>query len=247
MTTDVDICNRALLFLGVQRIISGLTQDSVEAKACNTIYTNIRDWCLGVNNWNFARKTAKLTLLKANTSPVVAPWVSTEVSPAWLYAFGFPADALVFRYVTNSDPTTDNLSYLGEPKRFVVANDTIAAAVQPVVLTNESSAVGIYTGKITDPTLWPWYFERFVVSNLAWNLSMALLENEKLTEYLDHLMMRYFDAAYTANLAEGMTFGDTTPEWIQALGINYPFRRNDGKPLATQQEQPVQPNDNRRR
>lgn len=241
MATDIDVCNRALLFLGIQRTISALDQDSAEAKACNTLYTFIRDWCLGITNWNFARRTSALTGYQQTTIPIVVPWAAaTSLSPPWLYGYVLPTDCLQVRYITNSDVKTANTTFLGEPKRFVIADDIIATVQQRVLLTNETTAVCIYTAQIVNPTAWPWYFERFVVSTLAWHLSMALVENEKLTEYLDNIMMRYFDTAFQANIAEGLSFGDTTPEWIQAIGINYPYRRFDGKQTSQppQQDKP---------
>lgn len=243
MTTDIDICNRALLLLGTQKTISSLTQDSTEAETCNTMYANVRDWCLGIVNWNFARRIATLTPIKVTGSP----WVSTNPAPPWKFEYQSPTDALIIRYVTNLDLSADATFFLGEPKRFVVAVDKIATVDTHVILTNESEIIAIYTAQMSDPTFWPWYFERFMVSTLAWNLSMTLVNNDRLVVYLDNIMARYFDSAYTANLAEGLSFNDTTPEWIQALGINYPYRRFDGK--ETSKPTPpasVGPNDNRR-
>lgn len=234
MATSVDICNKALLLLGMQEVINSLTQDSAQAKACNLIYANIRDWCLGVTNWNFARRTATLTLLKS-VSPI-APWTSASPAPPWKYEYQMPSDALMIRYITNTDLDSAAASFLGEPKRFVVAVDTIAMVDTHVILCNESFAAAIYTAQMTDPTFWPWYFERLVVSSLAWHLCMALIsEDINLTKYIDNMSLRYFDTAIQANTLEGLSFGDTTPEWIQALGINYPYRRNDG--ITPQQPQ----------
>lgn len=246
MATDIDICNRALLSIGVQQIISALDQDSIEARACNTIYTYIRDWCLGVTNWNFARRSAALSANNQTASPPVTPWAdTTSVSPPWKYAYTLPSDCLQVQYITNSDVNAADTAFLGEPKRFVVAAGTVAGTLQRVLLTNEIHIVCIYTARIADPTQWPWLFERLVVSAVAWNLSMGLSNDLKLTEYLDGIMHRYFEAAIQANLAEGLSFGDTTPEWVQALGINYPYRRYDGK-ATTQVPDQGRRNDNGR-
>lgn len=224
--TSVDIVNRALQLVGTRTTIASLGESSNEAIQASLCYVPVRDWCLGLANWNFARRTAALILAKTATTPPPA-WTTAQPSPPWKYEYQIPADALMMRYVTNSDGSAT--SYLGEPKRFVVGIDIITAVEQRVLLTNELGAIGIYTAQITDPTEWPWLFERFVVGTLAWTLCPALTGDKELLKELSGTASHFLEVAIQSNLAEGLSFGDTTPEWIQALGINYPFRRNDGK------------------
>lgn len=100
MTTAVDICNRALLSIGSQRIISSLTQDSVEAKACNTIYVNLRDDLLRMAPWDCALKTANLVYITSvpgtpeNTSPATNLWQPGQPRPPWAYEYQYPIDCL---------------------------------------------------------------------------------------------------------------------------------------------------------
>lgn len=234
MTTTTDITNRALQLIGTRTTVTSLVENSNEAIQANLVFTALRDWCLGVGNWNFARKTAKLTLLK--TAVPVAPWDAAEISPPWKYEYSVPADLLKVQYITNSDINAAGDAYLGELKRFVVADDTIATVETKVILTNEASAVAVYTAAISDPALWPWMFERFMVSALAWTLAPALTQDKEIVAALDSTMSRFLAMGLRANVEEGLSFGDTTPEWIQALGINYPFRREDG--IGQSQQQP---------
>ena len=53
MASEVNIANRALQKLGAGSI-TYLTQDSVNARACNSCYTNLRDALLRSHPWNFA-------------------------------------------------------------------------------------------------------------------------------------------------------------------------------------------------
>ncbi len=59
MASEVSICNEALQELGGSRIVS-LTQDSVEARACNAIYAETRDQLLRRYAWSFAKTRAQL-------------------------------------------------------------------------------------------------------------------------------------------------------------------------------------------
>lgn len=230
--TSTDIANRALQLIGTRTNIASLAESSNEAIQANISYLPVRDWCLGAVNWNFARRTVKQAVAKSLALPPPAPWSTASPSPPWLYEYALPADVLKIQYVTNSTANAANTAYRGEPQRFVVAIDILGGVEQRVLLTNEASAVIIYTGIVVDPTEWPWMFERFMVSSLALTLSMALTGDKELTKYLDDVAMRYFSIALEANNTEGLSFNDTTPEWIQALGINYPLRRTLHKPSS---------------
>lgn len=236
--TSTDIVNRALQLVGTRTTVASLVEVSNEATQANICYAAVRDWCLGVTNWNFARRSAALAVNKQTAVPPTVPWATaTSVSPPWKYSYTLPADCLQVQYITNSDINADSTLFLGEPKRFVVAADTVAAVLQRVLLTNEPNIVCIYTAQITDPTQWPWMFERLVVSALAWTLCMALDGDKDQIKALDTTMERFLSVAIQANTAEGLSFGDTTPEWIQALGINYPYRRSDGKATSQAPDQ----------
>lgn len=81
MSSDVEICNLALQKLGAARITS-LTEDSRNARSCNTAYGPMRDRELRTHVWNFARK--RVVLAPDATAPVFD----------FLYAFSIPSDSL---------------------------------------------------------------------------------------------------------------------------------------------------------
>lgn len=240
MTTNVDICNQALISIGIQKVITSLTQDSAEARACNSVYTYIRDWCLGLVNWNFARKTTSPALLKTTTG--IIPWnENTSPPPPWRYEYAYPADALMIRYVTNTDIAKN--TFIGEPKRFVAATDTIAGVVTRVWLTDEAVGICIYTRIASDPTDWPWYFERLMISALGRALSLALTGDKEIFKLTDMLFKEDLTMSVQSNRAEGLIFDDNTPEWIQALGINYPYNRGSGGNVGGRRSQPKSKDD----
>ena len=59
MASVVDICNRALQKLGAESITS-LTQNTENARACNSCFEFLRDAELRAHPWNFAIKRAQL-------------------------------------------------------------------------------------------------------------------------------------------------------------------------------------------
>lgn len=242
MTTNIDVANQALIALGRRTIITSFTQDSVEAKAINSIYNFIQDWSLSLANWNFARRTAVLTQNKAVVLPPTT-WGLTSPSPPWTHEFALPTDFIKALYLTNNDPN-GTVGYAGELKRFAIAASE--DGLTRVLLTNETAANLVYIFRIIDPTLWPAYFERFMVAALAWQLAAVLEGDQRLVQYFDDLTARNFQIAEQINREEGLIFADTTPEWIQAVGINYPYRRQDGRVLMQQpqsRKQQRNPND----
>jgi hypothetical protein len=240
MTTTTDIGNRALQLLGTRTTMASLVEQSNEATQINLCFIPIQSWCSGLANWNFARNTAVLTSLKAAGSP---PWTGLYPSPGWNYEYALPADFVRAIYLTNGTTNTGTASavaFIGEPRRFALAVDTIASVQQEVLLTNEFPiAILIYTAFITNPTAWPWYFERLMVLALAKTVCLALTGDKKLLAELGQDLEQQISVAIQANTIEGLMIPDATPEWIQALGINYPFRRlDDRSPPA--QPQPAQ-------
>jgi hypothetical protein len=220
MTTPVDICNRALLVLGVKKQIASLTQDSEEAQACNTIYTRMTAWCLMQANWNFARSAA---VLGGGVQFTGAPWTTAQPAPPWMFQYNAPGDYLKAQYLFDINAlNTSRTAFTGEPIRFVVANKSAAT----VILTNTIDVGLVYTASIGE-SLWSPAFELFVVHALAYMLSAITVGQPDFTAALYERMMHMFLSAEQINREEGLMLGDATPEWIQALGIPYPERRFD--------------------
>ena len=81
MASTVDICNGALNQLGATTILS-LTEDSKNARLCNSRYTQVRDGLFRTHPWNCLQKRVELAV--------------DTTAPAWgfSYAYTLPADCL---------------------------------------------------------------------------------------------------------------------------------------------------------
>ena len=81
MASVVEICNGALNQLGATTILS-LTEDSKNARLCNSRYTQVRDALFRSHPWNCLQKRVQIA---ADTT-----------APAWgfTYAYTLPADCL---------------------------------------------------------------------------------------------------------------------------------------------------------
>jgi len=81
MASVVDICNGALNQLGATTILS-LTEDSKNARLCNSRYTQVRDGVFRSHPWNCLQKRIELA--------------SDTTAPAWGFsnAYTLPSDCL---------------------------------------------------------------------------------------------------------------------------------------------------------
>ena len=163
-----DICNAAIAQLGWPRRIGSLYDGSAASKIFLDIYSHTRDVKLREFEWGLAERTAPLDLLK--TAPVggytaATPWTSAYPAPGWIFEYAYPTDCVMIRslrtnvaFVPNFDP---------RPSLFRIANDTIAGTQQKVILSNLASALAVYTGQVTDPSLWEPGFAEALVDALA--------------------------------------------------------------------------------
>jgi hypothetical protein len=90
MASTVEICNGALNQLGATTILS-LTEDSKNARLCNSRYTQVRDALFRTHPWNCLQARLELA-------------ASTD-SPAWgfTYAYTLPANCLRLLRVLDYD------------------------------------------------------------------------------------------------------------------------------------------------
>ena len=79
--TDVSICNKALVFLGANKITS-FAEGSAAADACNVLYKEVKASTLAMYSWTFS--LGKSTLAQETTSP----------TSEWTYQYALPNDML---------------------------------------------------------------------------------------------------------------------------------------------------------
>lgn len=160
--TDVDICNMALLNVGVSLKIVALSDNTKEARACNAQYALTRDELLGVPQWSwtFARMRS---ILVASADPKRS---------GWNYIYDAPAGMLVPRRIWNG------LRRCRPEQETPYAVEPNVAATGLVILTDEPSTTTTpelhSTKAITVTTLFPAYF----VETLAWRMASKLVMPE---------------------------------------------------------------------
>ena len=154
MASEVDICNKALLSLGADQIIS-LDDDSVEAILSKQLYADLRDAVLQAHDWSFAIE--RVNLPKSGTDPT------------FRYANNFPTPArtltvLEVNKIDRDDPTRD----------WQVEDDSI--------VTNDISCAAKILKQVTDTSKFSPLFIQCLQARLAADMSIPLTSNGKIEE-----------------------------------------------------------------
>jgi hypothetical protein len=170
LTTPEGFINAALGRIGYKRRIGSVWEGSEAAKHALDIYGQTRDALLRVKDWDFAQKNVALTV--AGITPP-SPW-----SLAYLY----PSDCIRIRDLFGPAYLADTNDPLPNPYQRAVV--LIAAALTDVILTNVAGAQLVYTGRITNPSLWEPGFGEALIEGLGRRLApvLATLDAEKAQE-----------------------------------------------------------------
>ena len=152
MASTVDICNGALNQLGATTILS-LTEDSKNARLCNSRFTQVRDGVFRSHPWNCLQKRIELA--------------QDTTAPAWgfKYAYTLPADCLrllrILDYDSNykvegrkilSNTSSMKILYIGritDPNEYDESlRETLSAALGAdiafAVTSNNQTATNMY-------------------------------------------------------------------------------------------------------
>ena len=164
MASKVQICNMALSHVGASAI-EGLTDDSPEAKECNTWYDEVREQVLAADDWDFARRKLQLAEHSAGAGPKFAK------------RYQYPSDCIRFLRIEHA---VDEIPTRFELDTYV---DGVGADSRSIV-TDMASAYGVYTRDVTNTAIFePRFVEAFAYA-LAIKMVFSLSEDISILESL---------------------------------------------------------------
>jgi hypothetical protein len=234
MTTDVDICNRALSEIGARVLVTSMSENTPQGKQCLLQYAPMRKQVLRAAPWGFARKTIALTRLGLLTDdPPASPY-------PWLAKFAYPDDCLKVHYILATPtpsipdgvPNVSNALYVPwcAPRRdwrYLPAYDDSTDTPAKVILTNIPDVLGIYTADIENPDLWDDLFQNALVMALANKLVLPLTGNVAMKNSYAQLCEQALTQARVVDGNEAIPNSDSVPDWISARGgTNYLLGQN---------------------
>lgn len=188
MSSEVEICNMGLGYVGVAREIDALDEGSTESDQCQRYYTQTRDATLRDFAWPFANKVQALAL------------VAEDPNDDWSFAYRYPTDCLkALRLVTGDRVAT-------APPPFEIGHDDAGK----LIYTDQAEAVLKFTRRIEDPEL----FDPAFVECLAWRmgskLAIPLSRSEKERDYAFKRYQHELSVARALAANEGQL--DSAPE-----------------------------------
>ncbi len=180
ITSVEDVCNLALSILGYPQRIGDIYEGSKPSKLALDLYGQTRDEVLRSSYWGFARRETMLALVKG-APPPGQPWNATEYAQVpWQFEYEYPTDCIRLLYVM---PSIVNFPvYDPQPQLFEVGNDPNINPPMKVIFTNLSQPVAVYTGQVTDMSLWEPLFTSTLASALAGKFAAALSEGKSVVE-----------------------------------------------------------------
>lgn len=186
MASEVEICNRALQKIGAKRI-SSLSEDTVNARACNACYATLRDAELRAHVWNFAIARAELA--------------ADATDPDWGRAksYTLPAD---FLRLINDYPEDNSLT-----KDWQIEGNKI--------LTDDSDPIYIrYIARITDAALMDVLFREVLSARIAMEICEEITQsNTKFAAISEDYKAKIKEARRT-NAIENVAAESPEDEWI---------------------------------
>lgn len=149
MASEIEICNIALLRVGVSRTINSFDEKSKEAGICRAFYYHVRDALLSDFPWRFAQKNKSLALLE-----------SSQIG--WSYAYRYPADCLriikIISWLRNPTPAQSIQYQIGSDDK------------GRIILTDQEVAEISYVSQITNPA----NLDPLFVDAMAWKLAYEI-------------------------------------------------------------------------
>lgn len=159
MPSEVEICNRALSWLGAKRI-SSLTETTRNAEICNIHFALDRDDLLSGFPWVFARQRVSLAQL------------TNDRTGEWEYKYQMPDNMARLEWINNAELAL-LLEQAGQNK------NAAYALVGDVVYTNVESVTCEYTEKVTDSSLFPAHFAKALSWRLASSIVVPITQDDR--------------------------------------------------------------------
>ena len=180
ITEVADIVNLALARMGYKLLIGHIYDGSEAANLALTVYSQTRDELMRDGDWDFAKRTLALELLKQAPPTGYFPpntWSgASHPPPGWLYEYTYPSDCLRVKSVVNTP--LFGINFDPRPNAFTVTNDNYYTPARRVILCNVPGAFLNYVGQVTNPSTWDPGFTEAFASALGQRLAPALKDME---------------------------------------------------------------------
>lgn len=195
-SSETEICNSALIKLGLEPILS-LSDDSKRARFCAHQYPILRDAELRSHPWNFA--IARKELAKTTTDGVFE----------FTNQFVLPSDVL---RILKTNLNLDGGGTIEE--KWQVETDGVAGG--RLLVTNDTAVKIRYIKKITDVALFTSDFAEVLAWRLAADLAYSLVQSVSLGQQMFAAYEQFARRARSFDAQEGSVDQVESFEWLDS-------------------------------
>lgn len=161
----IKLINRALARLG-SAPLGGPAEETPKARSANAIYDDLVDFCFGLHDWTWARRTVALD--KETVDP------ATPIVNGWLYRYDLPDNRLSEPLKVLANPTDPDRPL----RRFALEEGKLYADANPVWAT--------FIWRV-DPIAWAPVFKTAFLTGLAAGLAIPVAQNTTLQKLYHEL------------------------------------------------------------
>ncbi len=151
-----NLVNMAASAIGYPKQIGDIYEGSPLAKVALAVYGQTRDELMEFGDWPFAQREVAAAAVAGQTPP--SPWANE---------YQYPSDCLRLLYVRPGPLTGGTRNNDPQPVLFQIWNDNRPATPVQAILSDQSSAILMYVGRVTDPGTWTPAFIKAFVAALA--------------------------------------------------------------------------------
>ena len=193
--SKTEICNIALSNIGSSRI-PDINEESEPARMCRIMYDPTRQLVLQDHDWGFAERRELLALL--SITPV-----------GFTYAYQYPNGCVQAREIFQSVDGEKPIDFT------VMSQDSMASQM---ILTEEENATLVYTGDITNTTMFSPAFIWAFAFNLAANLAVPIAKKATLRDKMLGYYALYMDKAALLDAKQGKYTTVQNNDFLQSRG-----------------------------
>ena len=184
--TIESIVNQALDQIGYARHVGNIMEGSQAARVALDLWGQTRDSLLASMEPDWARKDAKLSVLKSAPNIVgptaqydLIPWSDIYPPLPWLYEYSTPTDLVKPLQIKPSQAFIPVWRPRAQPYRYIID------ATAGTCLSNTPDAILTYIYQVLDPDLWHEDFRDGIIQMLAQKMQAAFAKGAPMKERED--------------------------------------------------------------
>ncbi|MCE2578061.1 hypothetical protein [Gluconacetobacter entanii] len=226
MTTQIDLCNAALLRAGTRSTITSLDDGSAEATACGAFWQMCLDTLFSAYQWRFCRVTATGT-------------GAASTDPQWGYEFQRPSDCVtVHRVLPGTAPRHPPMDREAQHALFRTGlpfGEGVGTAgtntAGPVIRTNHASVQVQYVSNAQPIDNWRQQFREAFTWALAAEIAIAVTGSGEIAAQMRSMAQQALQQAMQADQVLEQQNADYVPDWIRVRGM--PALRDEWRPIRS--------------